>query len=406
VNASTALTASLLFALAAGCSENKLRPGYCESDGDCSSGQRCLLSGAATFMCAAADGGSFDGDVSDGADAADAEVTPECTMSAQCPAAKPICDGGSCRACDPAAVTDGQACASRDSTKQVCGPMGSCVQCASANSADCTTDSTKPICDLTSNTCVSCTTDDQCVTKGVGPGICMSHQDGRCAADSEVIYVENKAGCVTDAVAAGSGTSATPFCGPQPALGALTIARRVILASGTVTGLNWTIPPGAAPISIISLNGAVFAGGATAGIQVSGVGELYVRGVIVRSSELEGVIATSGSNLRLERVTVDSNRGGGILLDGAPFDIRNTTVTNNGPSSDLSWGGIRVQGLPATGSTNLHLVTIQGNKAPGLSCAAAIQGDGVFASGNSTGDVSGTCGVTACSPAGPTCGAQ
>jgi hypothetical protein len=98
---------------------------------------------------------------------------------------------------------------------------------------------------------------------------------------------------------------------------------------------------------------------------------------------------------------------GGILIDGAAFDIRNTTITKNGPSSDLSWGGMRVASLPASGSKNLHLVTIQNNNAPGLSCApgAAIQGDGVLASGNSTGDVTSTCGITACVSMSSTCGA-
>lgn len=141
------------------------------------------------------------------------------------------------------------------------------------------------------------------------------------------------------------------------------------------------------------------------GIQVSGARELFGRDVFVRSSEQEGVIVQNGATLRLDHVTVDSNRRGGILLDGASFDIRNSTITNNGPSSDLTWGGIRVQSLPISGVTEVHRVTIVDNKAPGLSCAAVIQGDGVLASGNSTGDIAATCGITACSPAGPACGA-
>jgi hypothetical protein len=234
----------------------------------------------------------------------------------------------------------------------------------------------------------------------------MSHQDGRCASDSEVIYVENKGGCASSTLTSMAGSATEPFCSPQLAIDALSATRTVILVSGAVTGFAWADPSIAVPISVIGKNSAVVAGGATVGIQVSGMRDLYSRDLIVRSSEQEGIIVRSGATLRLDHVTVDSNRRGGILLDGAAFDIRNSTITNNGPSADLTWGGVRVQTLPASGTTQLHLVTIQNNKAPGLSCVALIQGDGVFASGNSTGNIADTCGIVPCSPAGPTCGAQ
>jgi hypothetical protein len=386
-----------ILGLVAACSESKLRAGYCEHDTDCPSGQVCVLSGAATFTCAASDGGLPDGDASD--------VTPECTASSQCPADKPICDAQVCRACDSARSGDGAACASRDSTRPFCGPSGTCVECVSPTSADCTATPAKPICDPASNSCVGCTADDQCVTKGVGPGICMSHQDGRCATDGEVIYVENKGGCASSALTPMSGSAGTPFCGPQVALDAVSTTRSLIVVSGVVSGFSWGDPSGTVPLTIIGKNAAVIAGGAAVGIQVSGARNLYSRDITVRSGEQEGVIIQSGATLRLDHVTVDSNRRGGILLDGAAFDIRNSTITNNGPSADLTWGGIRVQSLPATGQTEVHLLTITDNKAPGLSCVGPIQGDGVLASGNSTGDIASTCGLTACSPAGPTCGA-
>lgn len=380
------------------CSETKLRPGYCERDVDCPAGQRCMLEGAATFTCVASDGGLPDGDAP--------EVAAECTTNAQCPAEKPICDAQSCRPCDATSPGDAVACASRDGARSLCGPNGSCVECVSATSADCVADPAKPICDLASNACVRCSTDDQCVSKGVGPGICMSHQDGRCAVDSEVIYVENKAGCASSVVTPMAGSATTPFCGPQVALQGVSDARTVIVISGVVTGFLWADPSAATRVSFVGKNAAVIAGGAMVGIQVGGARELYARDVIVRSSEQEGVIALSGATLRLDHVTVDSNRRGGIFLDGAAFQIRNSMVTNNGPSTDLSWGGIRVQSIPASGLRELRFVTIESNRAPGLSCAAGIQGEGVFASGNSTGEIASTCGIAPCSPAGPTCGAQ
>ena len=108
-----------VFGLTAGCSESKLRAGHCEHDTDCPSGQVCVLEGAATFTCAAPDGGLPDGDAS--------EVAAECTTSSQCPADKPICDAQTCRACDSARSGDGAACASRDSGRPVYGPNGACV---------------------------------------------------------------------------------------------------------------------------------------------------------------------------------------------------------------------------------------------------------------------------------------
>ena len=221
-----------IFGLTVACSESKLRAGHCEHDTDCPSGQVCVLEGTATFTCAASDGGLPDGDAS--------EVAPECTTSSQCPAEKPICDAQTCRACDGAHSGDGAACASRDSGRPVCGPSGACVECVSPTSADCTANPAKPICDPTSNTCMGCATDDQCLAKGVGPGLCMSHQDGRCASDSEVIYVENKGGCASSALTPMAGSSGSPFCGPQFALDSLTTSRRVLVISGAVMGASWT----------------------------------------------------------------------------------------------------------------------------------------------------------------------
>jgi hypothetical protein len=105
---------------------------------------------------------------------------------------------------------------------------------------------------------------------------------------------------------------------------------------------------------------------------------------------------------------VDSCKGGGILLDGAAFEIDNTTITNNGPGQQgaTPWGGILVNSLPASGPANLDLVTIQNNNQIGLTCSGSISGVGVFASGDSGGvDVSQTCNVALCSPLGPACGA-
>lgn len=400
MRARSALAVAALLSVAASCSESKLRAGHCESDMDCPSGQSCVLEGAATFTCASTDGGVPDGDAS--------EVAAECATNSECPAERPICDGRSCRTCDSSRSGDRAACAARDSSRPFCGPNGACVECVSATSADCTGAPAKPICDLASNTCVPCSTDDQCVTKGVGPGICMSHQDGRCATDSEIIYVENKGGCASSTLTPMAGTVSAPFCGPQLAFDALTPSRRVIVISGAVMGAVWAPTGGAAPVTIVGRAAAVIAPGTAAGLRISGAAELYARDLIIRNSEGTGVIAEKGATLRLSHVTVDSNRGGGILVDGSAFDVRNSTITGNGPgqgAAGVVWGGIRIQspGTPAV----LTLVTASNNQSAGVSCSDPITGDGVLAAGNAGGvQATSACALSLCSPAGPTCGAQ
>jgi hypothetical protein len=119
-----------------------------------------------------------------------------------------------------------------------------------------------------------------------------------------------------------------------------------------------------------------------------------------------GVEADTGTTLTMNASTVsDNSMGGGILLNGAAFDIEGTTVTGNGPSADLTWGGIKIQS-PIASADTLNLVTVQNNLGPGVSCSAAVAGTGVLASGNATGQIAGTCGFSSCGTAGPICGAQ
>src|ERR1017187_8583366 len=64
----------------------------------------------------------------------------------------------------------------------------------------------------------------------------------------------------------------------------------------------------------------------TATIRVTG-GDLYIRGLSVTAGS-PGIWATGGNILRLDHVNVSNNTAGGILLDGAGFDIKNTTINN------------------------------------------------------------------------------
>jgi hypothetical protein len=137
-------------------------------------------------------------------------------------------------------------------------------------------------------------------------------------------------------------------------------------------------------------------------------GTVYFRDVTLKNSFDIGMVVDGSATLRLDGVTFDNDSKGGLLLDGAAFDIRNSVFTNNGPGTigTAAWGGILVQGAAPPGPRSLAQVTITNNNQVGLSCSAAISGSGIYAAGNAGGiDVIPTCSVTICSQVGPRCGA-
>jgi hypothetical protein len=145
-------------------------------------------------------------------------------------------------------------------------------------------------------------------------------------------------------------------------------------------------------------------------------GEIYLRALTVAGnpSGVTGIgvnaQAATGATMvfHMDGCTIKDNPGGGILLVGTAFDIRNSKVIGNGPGQTTAgtiWGGLRVESLPAGGQASLSMVTIQKNLAPGLSCSAAIQGQGVLATGNAV-DIATSCGVVSCAAPSPTCGVQ
>jgi hypothetical protein len=236
----------------------------------------------------------------------------------------------------------------------------------------------------------------------------MAHQDGRCASEAETIYVQQAAGCVMTADTT-AGTAANPFCGLDKGAVALSPTRRLFVVRGTVPGTAWTLQGTATDpqISIVGQQSAVLAGGAFPGLRMMSA-NVFVRDLVIRRSEQIGISATSGSTLRLERVAVENNGGGGILLDGTAFEIVDTKVTGNGPgtSGAITWGGLLIQMPPAAGPVRLNRVTVTGNNGPGLSCTAGIEGAAVSATGNAAANVGPTCGITSCGAPSATCGAM
>jgi hypothetical protein len=173
------------------------------------------------------------------------------------------------------------------------------------------------------------------------------------------------------------------------------------------------------PLTIVGKNAAVLTAAVGGNCVSITQGEVYLRNLTLQgnSSSATGVgIGVKASpdtgstvTLHMDTCAVINNKGGGILLNGAAFNIKNMTVTGNGPGQTTGgnpWGGIRVDALPSSGTTNLNLATIDTNNPAGLTCAGGIQGAGVIATGNTSIQISTSCDVTACTTASTTCGAQ
>jgi hypothetical protein len=170
-----------------------------------------------------------------------------------------------------------------------------------------------------------------------------------------------------------------------------------------------------APLVIVGRNGVVTARTDADGISMI-AGDLSLRGLAITgnpsSSQGIGVdiqaTTLRSATLHIDGCTISRHADGGIFLASAAFDIRNSTIANNGSGQTTDgtvWSGIRVDKLPTSGPTTLGLVTIRDNASTGLSCKSAIQGQGVLATGNAT-NITSRCGFSTCPAVSTTCGSQ
>jgi hypothetical protein len=352
-------------ALALACT--KPNPRYCDSQIHCTGGKVCNLS---TNGCELPEGGADASDAADGRDASDAGETKfRCVSSDQC------ADGGP------------------DGAPAVCEmEAGSCVQCLA--DSDCTAPAS-PICDLTAHTCGPCATDSQCAAKApTGPGICMFHQDGRCATDAETIYVKSSSGCS----GGGSGTRAAPYCLSQDGIDAVSTQKRLVVLRGSDPLSFWSASFSGEQVSIVGQGGASISPGSFVGIHLIS-GNAYIRGVTVASGSSTGVVADSGTELHMDGCIVVGNNRGGVQLSSLNFEITNTVIAMNKGGTDsggVTWGGVRISAMgPVPNTTRFLNNTVVQNGAVGISCATDVPVSGSILYGNVTGDSAG-CTITAC----------
>jgi len=196
----------------------------------------------------------------------------------------------------------------------------------------------------------------------------------------------------------------------QPITSYLSANRDLVLVDGSsdaITGGTWSYANQAqpSPLTIVGLQGPTVGSVSSPAFSMSS-GSVYIRAVTFQSISSNGIYASGGA-LNLSHGLVQNCKGG-IFLNGAAFDIENTTVKMNTTATDgtTSWSGIYVKSVPDAGAFNVNLVTITNNANVGLLCSGSISATGVYASGNQGGNQI-LCGsISSCAAPGTGCGAQ
>ncbi len=303
----------------------------------------------------------------------------ECATDSDCKVGtKPICDltTNTCRGC----TSGTNECASVSAATPACSSSGACVQCV--GNTDCAT-ATKPICDTT-NVCRACGSDAECG----GPGVCMT--DGHCATAGEVIFVRfNASGCPS-----ADGSAGMPYCAPNDAVAALTATRHVIIVVGATAAGMTLNTMNKTPVVVgrkdTSGNvGSILAGPTTAIAVMSDT--VLIRDLTVNAGTIstsKGVVATGtgtrvtllrvsanlatglgidaevGTTLTMDECYVTGNSSGGILINGASYDIQNTVIAANGY-------GLQFSASAVTAGSQFWFNTVVGNSGSPVSCDPA-----------------------------------
>jgi hypothetical protein len=158
--------------------------------------------------------------------------------------------------------------------------------------------------------------------------------------------------------------------------------------------------------------GTLTGAGSVATLHVTG-GDIYIRNLTITGGS-PGLWGDGGAIVRLNHVSVSNNTAGGILLDGAGFDIKNATISSNAANTagSAAFGGIRIQNTPSaiTVPKSLALSSVTSNQLLGVTCDASTalvpSPTSLLVSGTTGIDIASACGFTSCGTASTTCGAQ
>jgi hypothetical protein len=392
--AAAALAAAAL--AVGGCT--RANPDFCDEATRCSAGLECDLE---QHRCRPAGDGGLDGPgPGDGgldaapADATPADTAPECVAATDCvDPARPICAGGTCRACGAGAVGDGE-CGARAPGTPACA-SGRCVEC---NDAQPCAGVARSVCDPASHACVPCT-DAACAVVHPDVGVCV---DNRCPATDEVSWVDNaNASCLG---ASGPGSALQPFCSLPDAVAraqtaaapggivlvhpsATSYAGFAVAGHVTVVGLSGASPEVTVqaavgqPAAGVSAAGSMtlarlhLVGASSAFVVECGAATCALEELLVTGGGL-GIMAQMGATLALRRSRITQNLRGGVQAAGADYDIVNNFIFDNG-QNDGDVGGVLL-GAPASsgGRTTFVNNSVAFNRSKagvpaGISCTVA-----------------------------------
>jgi hypothetical protein len=370
--------AAIVLVCLSGLACKRATPGYCGGDdAKCTTGMVC---NPKTLLCEASDGGlagqgggvaGAAGGAAGAAGAAGAggsggEVAPGCTSDNDCVGS----DGGA------ACVLDG----------------GTCVECVKDSHCR-DKDKTKPLCD--NQVCRACRWDIECDPVANNEGICVV--DGHCATADELVYVQNVATCVagTD-----GGTADHPFCTPEQGIAALGPDKSILIVRGQVGPWSLVGPPnGVALVTVVGQQNATVMATDVTGISISNQAKLSIRGLHVTGGMGAGIAATAGATLFVDRCRIDSNARGGIVINGAAYQITNSVLSNNGSimasgTNTVTYGAVEIRNSGSLQPTIFQHNTVASNVF-GLSCDQAYPITASIVSPNTLGNA-GSCSIMPC----------
>lgn len=349
---------------------------YCDDTTPCTDPARpfCDLNGS--FPASSGVGRTCIADPNNlGQDAGLPDAQPiECTSSAQCGVAAPICTDELCAACVPGSSGDTE-CANKNSNLPNCGADGRCYECT--RSFDCTNPA-KPVCDPSSFSCKGCDDHEQC-----GSGVC-DMGSGMCLAEADVIHVNVGVG------------SDGPICGDGPAAAACQHLDGDLGAFAKLQGSRRTIvmAPGnyihAEVLEAFNKEATIYGNGAQVfpasfisgpAMEVRGSSNLVIHDLIFRNGNGGGTgmgISCLDSSIELHSVTIRDNDNAGVVAQNCALSFFDSEVLDNERqglvigASDLSFTASSVIGSSLLGiyaedsSIEMQRSTLRNNSAGGL----------------------------------------
>ena len=242
----------------------------------------------------------------------------------------PFCsDEGECVPCDQMPEPN-TACADADPDRPVCSE-GTCVQCTPDDAAAC--NGQTPVCD-NDNTCRACDEhfecpDSACHLDGPDVGACFDVADvmtaNSAAALASAVSGVNAGDDLVIMLSSGVDYNQTANAAVDAEIALLGPSSAELTGTAGLPSLN------VAGTAIVYVAGPSVASGDT-GVACSGT-SVWLDDTEVRNNAQVGLDISGGCAAHLRRSVVRANSGGGVVVNGASFEARNSAVSNNLGSS-------------------------------------------------------------------------